>query len=256
MSEVAPAAAARPRKTAAELVESMRGEIAKTLPRELSPDSFLRLALTELRLNPVLAQCSAESLLGALMTAARLGLEPGGPLGQFYLTPRRLRDEGMAVVPIVGFQGLRDLAFRSGLVTDIDAILVRDGDSYREGADEARGHWFDWTPLEGGSSDRVVTGALGLASLVNGGRVFRYLDLDEINARKARGSAGDKGPWRTDYQAMVRKTAVRALAPLLPKSAGMAAAVRVDEQVQHYDPKSPEWSEPAGELTEAEEVRP
>lgn len=232
------------RRTATDLVESMRGELAKALPKHLTIDSFLRLALTELRMNPQLGDCSQESLLGALMTAARLGLEPGGPLGQFYLTPRRLKDQGKVVVPIVGYQGLRDLAYRSGVVRSVDSIIVREGDLYEEGANESRGHWFDWKPAAVGGSERPVVGVIGVAELAEGGRVFRQLDMREVLGRKDRGAAGDRGPWSSDFEAMVRKTGIRALAPLLPKSTAFAIATRVDEQVQVYNPGDPQWTTP------------
>jgi len=226
--------------SAYELVQKMQPELAKALPPHVGIDTFMRLALTELRTNPSLVRCSGESLLGALMTAARLGLEPGGPLGQFYLTPRRSKDEGWVVVPIVGYQGLRDLAYRSGFVRSLNAVIVRDGDEFTQGANESRGHWFDWVPADA-SSDRRVIGVLGLAELTTGGRVFRYLDLAQVLARKARGAAGDKGPWGSDFDAMVMKTGIRDVAHDLPKSTRFALATVADEQVQHYRPGDPQW---------------
>lgn len=228
------------RQTAAQLVEKMKGEFAKVLPEHLTADQFARLALTELRTNPQLAQCSAPSLLGALMTAARLGLEPGGPLGQFYLTPRKIKGT-WAVVPIVGYQGMRDLAYRSGVVKDITAVLIREGDEYEEGANEQRGLWFEWkpgaSPFERGA-ERPVIGVLALASLTTGGRVHVRLSMNEVDARRARGSAGDRGPWGTDFEAMVRKSGIRALAALLPKTAAFAIATQADEVVQDHRPET------------------
>lgn len=230
------------RTSAFDIVQSMRGELAKALPSTLSVDTFLRLSLTELRQKPELTRCSAQSLLGALMTAARLGLEPGGPLGQFYLTPRHSRkDDGWVVVPIIGYQGMRDLAYRSGFVASLTSIVVREGDHFAQGANERRGKWFDWEPLDADSS-RDITGVIALAEMTTGGRVFRHLDMAQVLARRDRGAAGDSGPWRTDREAMVAKTGIRALAPDLPKSATFAHALSVDEQVQTYRPGDAEGS--------------
>lgn len=231
----------RPARTAGELVESMRGELAKALPEHVTVDTFLRLALTELRVNEALQRCTTSSLLGALMTAARLGLEPGGPLGQFYLTPRSVKRESgerlSVVVPIVGYEGLRDLAYRSGLVRVITSVVVREGDSFAQGASSERGRWFEWQPWDS-SSERPIIGVLGLAELSTGARVHRYLDMPQILARKARGAAGDKGPWGTDFEAMVLKTGIRALAHELPKSATFALALGADERVQTFTPNA------------------
>lgn len=221
--------------TVAGLVESMRGELARALPAHLTVDRFMRLALTELRQNPRLAECSAPSLLGALMTAAQLGLEPGGPLGQFYLTPRRLKG-AWAVVPIVGYQGLRDLAYRSGHVDSIQAEVIRQGDVFRRGADAERGFWFEWHPDEDGGEDRPLVGVLAIARIKGAGVVWRYLDKPTIDERRDRGSAGESGPWSSDYEAMARKTSLRELSKLLPKSTAVAVATTVDEQVQEWQP--------------------
>lgn len=234
-------AAGGPPQTVAGVIESMRGELAKALPRHITIDHFLRVALTEVRQTPRLAECSTPSLLGSLMTAARLGLEPGGPLGQFYLTPRKVKGQ-WTVVPIVGYQGLRDLAYRSGQVDSVQAVLVRDGDRFRRGADEARGIWFEWEPpgdLDDDDDQRPVRGVLAVARIKGAGTVWRYLTRSKIEERKARGSAGDSGPWATDWDEMASKTGLRALSKDLPKSAALAIASQVDEQVQEWRPGTP-----------------
>lgn len=213
------------------LVQSMGGEFAKALPAHVPLETFLRLALNELRAKPDLLACSPESMLGALMTAARLGLEPGGPLGQFYLTPRRL-DGVWSIVPIIGYKGLRDLALRSGKVSSVQSFLIREGDSFAYGSDEVRGFWHEWRP-QPDNEDADWTGVLTIAQLRDGGKpVWRHLTRKQVLARRDRGSAGSKGPWHTDTEAMVRKTGIRALIPDLPSSSVLAEANRVDETVQ------------------------
>jgi recombination protein RecT len=224
------------------MVQSMSGEFAKALPSVMPVDTFMRLVLNELRANPKLAECTTPSLLGALMTSARLGLEPGGPLGQFYLTPRNIKVKAtrdnpehyeQQVVPIIGYKGLRDLALRSGKVSSIQSFLIREGDSFAYGSDEARGFWHEWRPDPDGDEDRDWTGVLTIAQLTGGGKpVWRHLTAKQVLSRKARGAAGDRGPWATDEEAMVRKTGIRALIPDLPSSSVLAEANRADEQVQ------------------------
>jgi recombination protein RecT len=223
--------------TAGALLHRMGPEFAKVLT-SIPPDTFLRLALTEMRNNPALAACTTESLMGALMTAARLSLEPGGPLGQFYLTPRTVKIANRptkVVVPIIGYRGLRDLALRSGRVASIQAFLIREGDEFRFGSNEQRGFWHEWNPLDTDEdeSDRPWTGVLTVAQLTGTGKpVWRYLSRNAVMARKAVGAAGDRGPWKDHEEAMARKTGIRAIATDLPSSGVLAEAVRADEQVQ------------------------
>lgn len=222
-------------------LEAMRFEFQKVLPTFLPTDTFLRLALNELRASPTLARCTIPSFMGALMMGARLGLEPGGPLGQLYLTPRNLQvagaDRGVKawqVVPIIGYRGLRDLAIRSGKVDSIQSFLIREGDTFRYGSNEERGAWHDWIPADSDEdeSDRPWTGVLTVAQLgVAKKPVWRYLSKKAVLARKAAGAAGDRGPWKEHEEAMVRKTGIRAIANDLPSSSVLIEAVRNDERV-------------------------
>lgn len=230
--------------TTRDLLRSMEGEFARALPSTLPVERFMRVALTQINQSPDLQRCTAESLLGALVTAAQLGLEPGGPLQQFYLTPRQLQVPGAPkgqrawqVVPIIGYRGLRDLAYRARIVDTIDAVVVRDGDTYREGSSAAQGGiWHEWTQPEAPDRQRPLVGVLAVATLRGSSRpIHQYLDRQEIVARKDRGAAGDRGPWKSDFEAMSLKTGLRALiGSKLPMSAETATAVAADEQVQTY----------------------
>lgn len=228
------------RATAVDLVKSMEGQFARTLPPEMSVEKFIRDAITELRQHPELQACSADSLLGAFMTAARLGLEVGGSLGHFYLTPRTVKNKSTGqherqVVPIIGYKGLIALARRSG-VGAVKAFIVYEGDHFREGSNTERGPYHEYDPIAGGPAGRAEVGVLAVARLSGGDVQHVYLTMDQVAERKARGAAGDKGPWLTDRDAMIRKTGIRALASELPQSTVLALARQVDEQVQTYTP--------------------
>ena len=73
--------------TMQQYIKQMEGEIKKALPSVMTPERFTRITLSALSTNPKLAQCTPQSFLGAMMTAAQLGLEPNTPLGQAYLIP-------------------------------------------------------------------------------------------------------------------------------------------------------------------------
>lgn len=74
-------------KTLRDYVKSMEGEIAKALPSVITPERFTRMVFTALSSNPKLQECTPQSFLGAMMTAAQLGLEPNSALGQAYILP-------------------------------------------------------------------------------------------------------------------------------------------------------------------------
>jgi recombination protein RecT len=69
-----------------QMLQNFKSEIARALPRHLNPDRMCRIALTEFRKNPKLADCDPRSVFAAIIIASQLGLEPG-VLGQCYLIP-------------------------------------------------------------------------------------------------------------------------------------------------------------------------
>ena len=77
------------------LLEKAKPQIRMALPRHLDADRMLRIAMTSVRRTPALLGCNQQSLLGAVMQAAQLGLEPDGVLGLAYLIP--FKDEAHAI---------------------------------------------------------------------------------------------------------------------------------------------------------------
>ena len=123
-----------------ELLANQAPAIKAALPSVMTPERFSRIALTAINGNPKLQEACVKSpmtFLGALMTAAQLGLEPNTPLGQAYLIPynnTRKVDGAFVKVPEVqmqiGYKGLIELAYRSGEVTNIYAEVVYENDKY------------------------------------------------------------------------------------------------------------------------------
>lgn len=94
------------------LLQSYSSQIAAALPKHITPDRMLRIALTAYRNNPKLAECDPKSVFACVVMSAQLGLEVG-ILGQAYLVPYNSRD-GMICQLIPGWQGMQDLVNRSG----------------------------------------------------------------------------------------------------------------------------------------------
>jgi len=113
-----------------EMLESMRPQIAAALPRFLNPDRMIRIALTSMRLNPKLAECTPDSLLAAIMIASQLGLEPG-IRGQAYLVPYFNKASKKMICQLIpGWMGLVGLVHRSGQA-QVSAAAVYVGDVFR-----------------------------------------------------------------------------------------------------------------------------
>lgn len=240
--------------TVRDTIQTMQAEFARALPKHLPVDRFMRLIFTELSKTPRLAQCSTPSLLGACMSAAQLGLEPG-PLGHFYLTPRSLKGEWQ-VVPIIGYKGMVELARRSGRLLSIEARAVKDGDlfDFEYGLHERLVHR---PALDQARGESVAF--YGIAKFLDGGHQFEVMSRADVEERRDRGSAGESGPWATDFDAMGAKTVIRQLQRWLPQSPEMALAAQVDETPQTWTPGMPVVAvheEPADDLDDVIELDP
>jgi recombination protein RecT len=208
------------------MLDAQRVQFAKALEGTgISAEHFGRVALTAIRANKMLQEADFISLMGAIMTAAQLGLEPAGPLGQAYLVPfKNSKEKRIDVELIVGYQGFVELAYRSGRVMSIIAHTVHDKDyfEWELGTNERIIH----RPAEGDRGD--VIGAYGIAKLAGGGQVFDYMTKAEIELRRAR--AKTDNIWKSDYEAMCRKTAIRQLFKWVPASVAVSAALGADSQ--------------------------
>ena len=77
--------------------ESFKRQVAAALPAHSSADSMMRIALTEVRMNPDLQKCTVPSFMGALLKAAQAGLRPG-MFGEGFLIPlEAARDQRLRV---------------------------------------------------------------------------------------------------------------------------------------------------------------
>lgn len=211
-------------------VQSVRGLLEKAvpqiriaLPRHLSADRMLRIAMTSIQKTPALLDCSPQSLLAAVIGAAQLGLEPDGVLGHAYLVPY-----GKDAQLIVGYRGMIDLARRSGQIVSIHARAVHQKDDFKwaYGLSENLEH----KPFDG-ENPGPLTHVYAVAKLKDGGVQFEVMARRDVDAIRTRSRAGQSGPWKTDYEEMAKKTVIRRLFKLLPVSVEMARAAALDEAV-------------------------
>lgn len=221
---------AEPPKTIYQLIESMKDEIARALPKHLGADRLARIALTEVRRTPLLASCTQQSFGGALMTCAQLGLEPG-VTGEAWLLPFKNSKKGgiYEVQLVIGYPGMVKLYWQSPLARSLDtqAVYEKDEFDYEYGLSPRLVH----KPYSGGDRG-PATHYYAVARLENGGSAFVVMSPWDVEKIRARSRAKDDGPWKTDYDAMARKTCLRQLFKLLPRSPELARAMAQDEAVR------------------------
>jgi recombination protein RecT len=214
--------------TMQDYIKRMSGEIRKALPSVLTPERFTRITLSALSSNPTLQQCSPKSFLGAMMTAAQLGMEPNTPLGQAYLIP--YKNHGNLECQFqLGYKGLIDLAYRSGQVSTISAQTVYANDEfvYEMGLEPKLKH----VPARSDRGDPVAFYAVFRTK--DGGYGFEVMSVEDVRTHARRFSkAFGSGPWQTNFEEMAKKTVLKKALKYAPLKSDFVRELSADETIK------------------------
>lgn len=224
-------AAGGERPTIQQYIKQMQSGIKAALPSVMTPERFTRITLSALSSNPKLADCSPSSFLGAMMTAAQLGLEPNTPLGQAYLIPYwNSRQRCNECQFQLGYKGLIDLAYRSGEVSTIMAQVVYENDTftYSFGLEPTLKH----TPAMKDRGEPVYVYAMFKTK--DGGYGYEVMSIDDVrNHAKKFSKAYGSGPWQTNFEEMAKKTVLKRVLKYAPLKSEFLRAVVQDEMVKN-----------------------
>lgn len=236
------------KKTMAQLLTVMQGEIARALPRHMTGDRFTRLVLTQIRKTPKLALCTPESFFGALLTAAALGLEPGVN-GECWPLPYENKDAGTVECElVVGYQGIAKMFWQHPLAARLDSGYVCEKDTFSWS--KGLVPHLDHVPADG---DRgAVTHYYAIVGLSTGATQFDVFTADQIK-RLRRGKVGPSGKIPDPEHWMERKTALKQVLKLMPKAVELAQALAIDEQVGSIN-TARQITEQTGEIVDSEVV--
>lgn len=229
-------------------IAELESKFQAAMPRGAEASALVRDAMAVLRQNPKVGQCSPNSIKGALMTCAQLGLRPGiGALGQAHIVPfwnkdlvtvdpgsGRERRGGFEAQFIIGYQGMIELANRSGQIDLIVARTVYENDEFHidygtdtvhhipamEGRGKPRGYYAKFYRKD----SRLAT--------------YEWMSVADAEAHrdkfaKQKNKQGEVwGPWKDHFDAMAKKSCVRMLFRWMPKSTQMQSAIVADESVR------------------------
>jgi recombination protein RecT len=224
---------ALPAKTFKDLLlsDSYRNSIAAALPKHITADRMVRVVLTAMNRQPKLLQCTKESLWQSVMDCASLGLEPDA-LGRAYLVPYEDRKNNRLLCQLqIGYKGLADLAYRSGLVESLQAQVVYDKDvfEFQFGITEKLHH----IPASG-EKRGIQTHAYAYCRLKGGAFKFDVMTAHDVERIRQKSKA-TSGPWMSDWDEMAKKTVFKRLAKMLPLSSEVRQAIERDNETEALD---------------------
>lgn len=223
-----PAKQASPFGTLRDLLDKSRTQIQMALPKHMTPERMIRVALTAVQRQPALLECEPLSVVGCVIQASELGLELTGPLGQAYMVPyynsKTRKSEAQFQI---GYRGLLRLAFNSGLVSTFNAHAVYAGDEFKfqYGTSPTIHH----IPTLTGDRGKIIA-VYSVLTLKDETTDFEVMSVAAINEHRARYTkARNGGPWDTAWEEMAKKTVIRRLAKRAPLSAECHLAASLDE---------------------------
>ncbi|WP_063746567.1 recombination protein RecT [Catenuloplanes japonicus] len=216
-------------------IRSMESQFQAAMPKGAEAVQLVRDALTAMRMTKNLARCEETSVLGSLMTCAQLGLRPG-VLGHAWLLPFwDGKNKGYKAQLVIGYQGLIELAHRSGKIQSLIARTVYANDEFdvEYGLADTLKHKPNLFEDRG---DPIAYYAV--VKFVGGGHAFFVMShRDMLKYRDKNATAKNKdgkvfGPWVDHFEGMAHKSVVRQLAKYMPKSTELAVALAADDGVR------------------------
>ncbi|MCM1079575.1 MAG: recombinase RecT [Bacteroidales bacterium] len=210
--------------------EAMKKKMAQVMGNEKMAAGFISSVISVTSQNKLLSNADPMTVIGAAMVAATLQLPIVPTLGLAYIVPYK----GQAQFQI-GYKGLIELAERSGQFKTIIDEAVYEGQLVRRNRFTGE-YVFD----EDAKTSGTVIGYMARFDLVNGFSKTIYWSKEEIEAHAKRFSqaytSGYFSPWKSDFDAMARKTVLKALfSKYAPKSIQMQNAIACDQALVRAD---------------------
>ena len=224
--------------------DQFKAAVAKVLPKHLTPDRFVRVAIMAMTRTPKLAQCDPASFFQALMSLSQYGLEPDGRRAHLIPFENRKR-KCVECQLIIDYKGIAELVMRSGIVSYLHADVVCENDDFEYDRGEVVRHKIN---LKGDRGNPYA--AYAICRFKDGSEKCEVMSKDDVERIRRRSRAADDGPWVSDWSEMAKKTVFRRLSKWLPLSPEVRDAVEADDELEA------KRAETARPIFESNEVKP
>ena len=206
--------------------------------KERAPQ-FVTSLVSMANLTPGLRDCDPETLMFCGLKAASLNLPLDNNLGFAYAVPY-----GKVCQFMIGYRGFVQLAMRTGQYKSMNVINIHQGEL------------LSWDPFteeleleimqdQEARAKLPIIGYAAVFTLLNGFKKVSYWPTERVEAHARKFSkAFNNGPWKSDYNAMARKTVLKdMLNHWGPASVEVATAVKFDQSVIKRDEGGNEYPE-------------
>jgi recombination protein RecT len=215
-------------------------QIRSVLPSYLTPERMMQIAVMSVYKSPLLQKCHPMSVVAAVIDAAVCGLEPGGPMQHGDLLPVwNSKANGYECQFRPRYGGMIQLARNTELLSDIYAEVVYLQDEFEYELGLNRKLYHKRARATEPRKDEDITESYAVAKLLSGEVNFTVLERWEIEKIRAKsetekakraGKIKVQTTWEEWYSEMAKKTAIKRLAKVLPKSSRLAHAIDLDNR--------------------------
>lgn len=204
----------------APLLQSMWGS------REAA-QQFMAIAIDAVIQNPTLKKCDVNSLIHCCKLASELHLYPG-IRQECAFVPRKQKDGSYLATFMPMFKGLIKLANNAGVrVAPPEVVYSNDHFEFERGTNEYLRH-------KPNMIDRGEPIAVYSVARTEGDPVFVVLSVQDVEKVRASSAAKNDGPWKTHWEAMAKKTALKQLLKYLPSSEKLDRAIQIDNETERH----------------------
>ena len=233
--------------------------ISTTLRDTKRANRFVASVVSAVSANPLLQDCTPQSIISSALQGEALELSPSQTLGEYYLVPykKTVKDikENFVKISLCQFQigtaGRIQLAMRTGLYRDLDAMEIREGEY--KGKDKRTGKpVVEFIEDDDERESKAIIGYYAYYELLNGffkaiyltkakviehakrfSKAFNY----EVYVKVKNGEELDwqeklkaETPWIQHFDEMAKNLALRKVLKNAPKSIEMRTAEEYEEK--------------------------
>jgi phage RecT family recombinase len=170
---------------------------------------------------------AAYSDLSRFRAAVYRGAQLGLSIGTDMSADSHLLAYGRQLTLVLNYHGLKKLAYQSGIVRDINAYDVCEGDefSYNLGESKVTNHTK-------GSPRGEFTAVYVRIRLKDGGEILEVMTKEEIEKVRQNSSGGKSPAWNQWYSEQAKKTCLKRALKMAPRSERLSAALHLDDMAE------------------------
>lgn len=177
---------------------------------------FISAIVSATTINPMLQECTNQSILSAALLGEALKLSPSPQLGHYYFVPFNDKTHGKVAQFQLGYKGYIQLAIRSGQYKKLNVMSIKEGElEYFDPLNEdikINLMVDDWDKREA----TPTIGYYAFFELTNGFRKALYWSKTQMETHALKYSMGYRAKkgytfWEKDFDGMAYKTMLRQL---------------------------------------------